>query len=236
MLTLLHKSSERGQADHGWLTARHSFSFAEFYDPERMGFGALRVLNDDIIAPGKGFSTHPHRNMEIVTVPLEGALEHKDSMGNGSVIRNGEVQLMSAGTGVRHSEFNASNSELVNLLQIWVLPEKLEIEPRYEQMRFDAKERLNRWQVLVSPIGSDFNSVKINQDAYFSLTDLRAGQALEYKIFGPKHLAYVFVIDGHISADRTELERRDAAGFADESEVKIAAATDSQVLVIEVPR
>ncbi len=235
MNAIVHKSESRGSADHGWLKARHTFSFANYHDPERMGFGALRVLNDDIVAPSMGFSTHPHQNMEIVTVPLVGALQHKDSVGNESVIRHGEVQLMSAGKGVRHSEFNASQQEPVNLLQIWVLPEKLNIDPRYEQKRFNAEGRANAWQLVVSPMDKSLEGVKINQDAYFSLGDLEAQRTLVYTPYQAQNLLYLFVIDGDVMVESQALKRRDAIGLSDFTSIEIKAQTNSQLLAIEIP-
>ena len=179
MKTVIHKAESRGTADHGWLKSWHSFSFADYYDPDRIHFGALRVLNDDIIHGGKGFGTHAHQNMEIITIPLEGALRHRDSMGHEKVIQKGEVQIMSAGTGVQHSEFNDSPTVAVNLLQIWILPKEMNIKPRYDQKVFSLSDRANKFQTVVSPSGQE-GSVAINQDAYFSLVDLKKGKSLRY--------------------------------------------------------
>ena len=241
MKKVIHRSEDRGSADHGWLKAKHSFSFASFFDPARMGFGLLRVINDDIIAPSKGFDTHPHRDMEIVTIPLSGALAHKDSEGHESVIRHGEVQLMSAGKGIYHSEFNASNSEEVNLLQIWVMPKELRIAPRYDQRFFTEEGRKNRWQTVVAPMERErtgmAEAVKINQESFFSLADLEGGRELEYRfhIGGAGRGAYLFVIDGEVEVDGERLRRRDAMGIAESQELTIKSSRESQLLLIEVP-
>jgi len=176
----LHKADTRGIANHGWLNSHHTFSFASYFNPERMGFGTLRVINDDVVAPSMGFGTHPHQNMEIISLPLRGALKHKDTMGNSHVIKKGEVQAMSAGTGVSHSEYNNSKTEDVNFLQIWVMPKKLNIAPNYSQKEFSAEQRKNKFQLVVSPDGRE-NTVSINQDAFFSLSDLKEGKTIEYK-------------------------------------------------------
>ena len=235
MKTTLYKANTRGKANHGWLDARHSFSFASYYDPERMGFGLLRVLNDDRISPSAGFNTHPHKDMEIVTIPLRGALRHKDSEGNEAVIRHGEVQLMSAGTGVYHSEFNDSHEEEVNLLQIWVMPEKLRIEPRYDQKKFTAEDRKNKFQTLVSPLDSSSEGVKINQQAYFSIIELEAMKSESYKVNKAGHGVYLFVIDGEVGVAEEILTTRDAIGIEDTQEFSFVAKENSQILLIEVP-
>jgi redox-sensitive bicupin YhaK (pirin superfamily) len=231
---ITHPSDSRGVADHGWLKSRHTFSFADYYNPERMGFGALRVINDDSVGPGMGFVTHPHRDMEIVSIPLEGALEHRDSMGNSSVIRKGEVQIMSAGTGVRHSEFNASKSEPVKFLQIWVLPKKLGVEPRYEQKNFSDVRRSDRIVTVVSPDGRD-GSVSINQDAFFSLADLGAGSAARYARKGSGTGLYVFVLAGTVELAGQRLNPRDGVGLPAFEEVELRATAQTEVLLMEVP-
>lgn len=235
MNAVVHRAESRGAADHGWLKSHHSFSFASYYNTERMGFGLLRVLNDDQVAPKKGFGTHPHQNMEIVSIPLSGALQHKDSEGNEGIIKHGEVQLMSAGTGVYHSEYNASQEEDVRFLQIWVLPEKENIAPRYDQKLFDVSKRQNRWQTVVSPIGSDEDAVAINQQAWFSMTDLDQGQEISYSQKGSGTGVYLFLLEGELKVGQEVLTRRDAIGLADASSVKIKAEKASQVLAIEVP-
>lgn len=234
MRTILHKNETRGRADHGWLKSRHTFSFADYHEPARMGFGALRVINDDWIEGGAGFGMHPHRDMEIISVPLEGALRHRDSEGNQAVIRQGEVQIMSAGTGVAHSERNDSESDRVNLLQIWVLPKKLGIQPRYAQKSFAIDERRDRFQTIVSPDGRD-GSVEINQDAFFSLADLSAGAELAYRRELGGNGLYLFVLKGSVEANGQRLGERDAAGFVEAETLALKAPIDAEILLIEVP-
>lgn len=234
---LVHRADTRGAANFGWLQSRHTFSFANYFDPERMQFGALRVLNDDVVAGGHGFGTHPHRDMEIVSIPLAGGLEHKDSMGTGSVIRAGEVQIMSAGTGILHSEYNASETETVNFLQIWVLPEQQGITPRYDQKAFDLDAHRDRLVTVVSPDPADESAVWINQQARFSLGKLSAGATVEYERLREGNGIYVFVIDGSVTLPdgETRLESRDAAGVSDRARLEVRAESDSQVLLIDVP-
>lgn len=233
--TIYHAADTRGHADHGWLNAHHSFSFAGYYDPSRIHFGALRVLNDDIVAGGMGFGTHPHDNMEIITIPLSGALAHKDSMGHAQAIQPGEVQVMSAGTGVQHSEYNHNRNEEVNLLQIWIFPNKKNVQPRYDQRAFDDAARKNVLQTLVSPMGTDDEGLKINQDAWIYRTSLDAGKSLAHKLHNENNGLYVFLIDGNISTEGQELAKRDAVGITDTAEVLINATTNSDVLLLEVP-
>ena len=235
MNTVLHKAGTRGAADHGWLQARHSFSFASYHDRERVHFGALRVWNDDIVAGGQGFGTHPHDNMEIVTVPLQGALAHKDSTGNSEVIHQGEVQIMSAGSGLTHSEFNASQTDPVNLFQIWVFPDKKNITPRYEQKMFEQADRQNKWQLLVSPDKKDEGTLWINQEAWFSRADLTEGQSLDYIFKGYDHGAYLMIIEGEAEVAGRLLGRRDAIGIADTQSFTIQARKNTQIMLTEVP-
>ncbi len=234
MDAVIHRAGERGRADHGWLQARYSFSFADWHAPARMHFGRLRVLNDDVIAPAGGFDTHAHDNMEIVTVPLAGALRHRDSMGHEQLLHAGEVQVMSAGSGLRHSEFNASHSEPVNLLQIWVLPKLRDVTPRYDQKAFDAEGRHNRLQTLVAP-EDDGHALRINQDAWFSRGDFDAGRSVDYRLHGEGNGVYVFVIDGEVSIAGETLSRRDAMGVWHTAGLRLDFPADSQVLLIEVP-
>lgn len=234
MKKVIHTSDSRGRAEHGWLSSRFSFSFAEYYNPERMHFGTLRVLNDDTIDPGMGFGMHPHNNMEIITIPLSGSLEHRDSMGNGSIIKAGEVQMMSAGTGVRHSEFNPSSLEFSTLLQIWVLPKLHNIEPRYDQRVFNPDLQLNGWQLVASPDGKD-NSLKMNQDAWFSLTKIESGQTIGYKPNLSGNGLYLFVIEGIIQIEEDILKRRDAIGISEIENIEIKAINDSFVLLMDIP-
>lgn len=233
--TVFHAAEKRGHADHGWLNAHHSFSFASYHDPSKIHFGALRVLNDDIVAGGQGFGKHPHDNMEIITIVLDGALEHKDSMGHTEAIYPNEVQVMSAGTGVFHSEYNHDDTEEVNLLQLWIFPNKKNVEPRYGQTFFTPEERINTLQLLVSPIENEDAGLKIHQDAWIYRTTLEAGKSLTHKFHSDKHGVYVFVINGNIVANEQELKRRDAAGISNTDLLTLTANADSDVLLIEVP-
>ncbi len=234
MNKIIHQAEDRGKAEHGWLHTNFSFSFAEYYDPEKMRFGLLRVLNDDRIEPGKGFGTHPHNNMEIITIILEGELEHKDSMGNGSVIRKDEVQVMSAGTGILHSEFNPSTSEKVNLLQLWIFPKDKGIKPRYDQKKFDASEKENKFLTVASGVDKN-GSLYIHQDASLSLAKLKKSRSLKYQNKRQGNGIYLFVIGGHITIDDEELFRRDAIGISGAEEINFTANDDSEILLIEVP-
>ncbi|MBR08627.1 MAG: hypothetical protein CMP48_13235 [Rickettsiales bacterium] len=228
-----HEADTRGVANFGWLLSKHTFSFGQYYNPQRINFGALRVLNDDIVQGGMGFGTHPHDNMEIVSIPLQGDLEHKDSTGNTEVIRSGDVQIMSAGYGLTHSEYNHSKTELVNFLQIWVIPKKRDIEPRYQQITFDPKERKNKLQTVVAP--DNDSALWINQDAWFTLSDLDAQKSLEYVPHRSDSGVYVFLIDGDLTANDEQLSKRDAIGFVHPEHVAIKAKNDSKILFIEVP-
>lgn len=234
MKTLVFPASERGGADFGWLKARHSFSFGQWYDPAKLHFGALRVLNDDIVQGGGGFPAHPHDNMEIVTIPLQGALAHKDNTGGQGAISSGDVQIMSAGTGIRHSEYNASPTEEVNLLQVWVFPKITGIKPRYDQRTFEASARQNNWQIVVSPDEKD-NALWINQDARFALTDIEAGKEISYPVKFTGNGVYIFVIEGSIKIEAETFNRRDAAGVYDTDQVILQALQPSKLLAIEVP-
>ena len=236
MKGVLHKADTRGLADHGWLQSRHTFSFANYHDPERMGFGLLRVINDDIVQPSRGFDTHPHENMEIVSIPISGELRHQDSMGNTQHIRAGEVQIMSAGTGITHSEYNASDSELVAFLQIWVLPKFQNIEPRYGQQLFSCNDRKNKFQIVVSP-DKDRNdgAIWINQDAWFLLGDFDTGQTGSYRIKREGNGTYFFVIEGAVTIADEQLQRRDAIGVEGVTKIDFEVAEDCQLLVIDVP-
>ncbi len=231
---VLHKSDSRGIADHGWLKSRHSFSFANYYNPERMHFGVLRVLNDDYVEAGMGFGTHPHDNMEIISIPLEGDLEHKDSMGNTTVIKNGDIQVMSAGTGIQHSEFNKNKDKPVKFLQIWLFPNKRNVTPRYDQLALVKEERLNKFQQILSPNPTDAG-VWIHQDAWFHITQLEKGKELEYKLKKSGNGIYTFVLSGEIQVDTTKLSSRDALGVWDTNELNYAAISDAEILVMEVP-
>lgn len=235
MQTILHRADSRGFADHGWLKSHHTFSFASYFNPERIQFGALRVLNDDQVAPGKGFPTHPHDNMEIVSIPLQGALKHKDSMGNEHIIRTGEVQIMSAGSGITHSEYNNSDAEEVNFLQIWILPDQRNIAPRYGQKFFEKAGRTNQFQMLVSPDKKDDQAIWINQSAYFQMAEISSATTLEYSWHKKGQGTYFFVIDGEVEIGNHHLKHRDALGVTDAEKLEITALSESQVLAIEVP-
>ena len=234
MKTKIQRANERGFADHGWLRANHSFSFANWYDPAKIHFGAIRVLNDDIIAGGKGFGAHPHDNMEIVTIPLSGAIAHKDSTGTEGIISKGDVQIMSAGTGITHSESNASKSEALNLFQVWVFPKIKNIKPRYEQKTFDENERLNKWQIVVSPDEKD-GGVWINQDAVFSLSHAEKNTTLSYKNKFKGNGVYLMVIDGEVEVNKQVLNKRDAIEITDAGEISIDIKSDADLLAVEVP-
>lgn len=234
MKVTLHKSNTRGHAIHGWLDTYHTFSFAEYYNPERIHFGVLRVLNDDIIAPGMGFGTHPHDNMEIITIPLHGDLEHKDSMGHTEVIRYGDVQVMSAGTGITHSEYNHNLNKKVQLLQIWVFPNKRNLKPRYQQKTFNEEERINKFQLIVSP-DSEGECLWIHQDSWFHLTNLGKGTELEYKIKKQGNGVYAFVIEGVVTINNQALETRDGCGFSETDVLNMKAESDCKLLLMEIP-
>ena len=234
MKTVLHKADTRGHANHGWLDTNHTFSFASYYNPERMHFGALRVLNDDFVSGGMGFGKHPHDNMEIISIPLEGDLEHKDSMGNTTTIRQNDVQIMSAGTGVHHSEYNKNKDQKVNFLQLWIFPKVRDISPRYDQKTFLPEARVNNFQQIVSP-EENGDGVMINQDAWLHLGSLRVGHQSEYEIKKKGNGVYVFVIDGKIKVEDQELHRRDGFGISETAQFSIEAIADAEILLIEVP-
>lgn len=233
MSYLIHRSESRGKFEFDWLRTHHTFSFGEYHNPERIQFGKLRVLNDDEIAPGGGFPTHPHRDMEIVTIPLSGALRHKDSTGSDGVIHAGEVQIMSAGTGIRHSEENASKTEEVTLLQIWILPEKMGISPRYEQKAFPVEERKNKLQWVVRPDKKE-GALWINQSAYFSRLALSNGKDFQYEPQTANQSLYLFVIEGEVEAEGEMLGKRDAIGWNIANQAKFRARKDSELVLMEV--
>ena len=234
MKKVIHTADSRGRAEHGWLSSHFSFSFAEYYNPERIHFGMLRVLNDDTIQAGMGFGMHPHNNMEIITIPLSGSLEHRDSMGNGSIIKAGEVQYMCAGTGVRHSEFNPSSTDIATLLQIWVLPKLHNIEPRYDQIAFNPENLINQWLLVVSPDGID-NSLIINQNAWFSLTKTQKDNRISYKTHLEGNGMYLFVIEGEINVAGQLLKKRDAIGISESESIDIEVIEEAYLLLMEIP-
>lgn len=232
--TVLHKASTRGKADHGWLKSFHTFSFAGYYHPERMHFGVLRVLNDDLVEAGMGFGTHPHENMEIISIPLEGDLEHKDSMGNLTVIRNGDIQVMSAGTGIQHSEYNKKEDKPVKFLQIWVFPDKKNVKPRYDQVSLNKSDRKNKFQQILSPSPED-EGVWIHQQAWFHLADMDQGILSEYSIKKKGNGLYVFVLNGDVSVEGQKLNNRDGFGIWDIEKIEFRADSDAELLLMEVP-
>jgi len=233
--TVLHKAASRGHARHGWLNCHHTFSFANYHDPERMHFGVLRVLNDDTVAPGMGFGTHPHDNMEIISIPLEGELEHRDSMGNTAVIRHGDVQVMSAGTGIRHSEYNRSKERPVKFLQLWVFPNKRDAQPRYDQITLEAAKRHNNLQQILSPNPED-EGVWIHQNAWFHLGTFDKGFSTSYDLKDKRNGVYVFVINGDITVKGIPLNQRDGLGVQDATSLDLKAESPgAEVLLMEVP-
>ncbi|WP_430816775.1 pirin family protein [Carboxylicivirga sp. RSCT41] len=234
MKTVLHRADTRGHANHGWLDSYHTFSFANYYDPERVHFGALRVLNDDTVNPAMGFGKHPHENMEIISIPLEGDLEHKDSMDNVAIIREGDVQVMSAGKGVFHSEFNKNKDKQVKFLQIWVFPNKNNVKPRYDQISIRDLYRKDELYQILSPKADD-DGVWIHQDAWFHMGDLSRGTTVNYKLKGDNHGVYLFVLEGGLNVADHELTRRDGIGIEGVNEIELSASSDAKVLLMEVP-
>jgi redox-sensitive bicupin YhaK (pirin superfamily) len=234
MQTILHKANTRGHAQHGWLNSWHTFSFANYHNPERIHFGTLRVLNDDTVAPGMGFGKHPHDNMEIISIALEGDLEHGDNMGTNQVIKQGDVQVMSAGTGIVHSEKNKNKDKEVKFLQIWVFPNKKNVEPRYDQKTFSDEEKHNKLLTVVSPVG-DKEGVNIHQDAWFSLGKLDKGTSLTYNVKKPGNGVYAFLLDGDVTINDVAINRRDGLGITGTNQVNITADTSADLLLMEVP-
>lgn len=231
MLTI-RRARERGHANHGWLDSHHTFSFAEYHDPKHMGFRGLRVINEDRVAPGRGFGTHPHRDMEIISYVLDGGLEHRDSLGTGSVIRRGEVQRMSAGTGVRHSEFNTSKTDPVHFLQIWILPAQKNIGPSYEQRAFDVEQRHNQLRLVVDPEGRD-DALKIHSDARLFVGDLEAGKSITHEVPRGRH-AWIQVARGTVEVSGTVLQAGDGASTSDAGPLTITASEDAELLVFDL--
>ncbi len=235
MKTIIYRASTRGHFENEWLNTRYSFSFADYFDRNKMNFGALRVLNDDIIQPSSGFGKHPHDNMEIITIPLSGSLSHKDSMGHEQKIKENEVQVMSAGTGIFHSEYNASNVEECSLLQIWIYPKHMNIKPSYEQKLFNIEKGNNHWQVIVAGPNSFESSLTINQNAKISRIKLSANQSIDYQLNTSSYGSFIFVIEGEIELDKENLANRDAIGIYDTQQFTIRAVRDSYIINIEVP-
>ncbi|WP_370173657.1 pirin family protein [Leeuwenhoekiella palythoae] len=234
MKKILHRSETRGDANHGWLHSKHTFSFANYYDPQRMNFGVLRVLNDDKVSGGMGFGTHPHQNMEIISIPLSGDLEHQDSMGNTTVIKEGDIQVMSAGTGVQHSEYNKNKDEEVRFLQIWVIPHTQNVDPRYDQITLKKEDRKNKLQQVLSPNKEDAG-VWIHQDAWFNMVDLDADKAVTYDFNLASNGLYIFVLEGSVEVADEKLERRDGLGVFDTQSITLKASEQASVLLMEVP-
>jgi quercetin 2,3-dioxygenase len=232
--TVLHKAETRGHADHGWLNSYHTFSFAGYYDPARVHFGVLRVLNDDTVSAGMGFGTHPHDNMEIISIPLEGDLEHKDSMGNSSVIKHGDIQVMSAGTGIRHSEYNKNQDKPVKFLQIWIFPNKKNVAPRYDQITLQPEDRHNKFQQVLSPNPGD-EGVWIYQDAWFHLGKFDKDKSTEYSLKKKDNGLYIFVLNGNVTANGEKLGPRDGYGTWETDKVEFHADSDTEILLMEVP-
>jgi redox-sensitive bicupin YhaK (pirin superfamily) len=234
MKTVFHSEASRGHANHGWLNAKHSFSFASWQNPERVHFGALRVLNDDIVAPSMGFGKHPHDNMEIITIPLKGALKHQDSMGNSSVIEAGEVQVMSAGMGVQHSEVNAKHDEAINLFQIWIFPNKHNVTPRYDQIRYEEESMRNNFLQVVSPNPDDAGTW-IQQQAWIHLSQMEEGKSLNYELKQKGNGVYILNVEGTFEIANQLLEKRDAIGVWETETIKIKANKTGRLLLIDVP-
>ncbi|MGC1204492.1 MAG: pirin family protein [Flavobacteriaceae bacterium] len=236
MKTIIHKAETRGLADHGWLKSYHTFSFSSYQNAERMNFGMLRVLNDDIVQPNMGFGTHPHQNMEIISIPLKGALSHKDNMGNKRPIEVGEVQVMSAGTGLTHSEFNDSKTDETNFLQLWIIPEEKGVKPNYEQRKFDSSKQKNKLQTVVAPKDKlEGNALPVSQQAYIYRSDLESDKILDLSVKNSNNGLYIFVVSGELQVLDSTLSSRDAMGISEVEKVSIKAKKDSELIIIEVP-
>jgi len=234
MKSIFYKADSRGHADHGWLKSWHSFSFGSYYNPDRMQFGALRVLNDDNVSAGMGFGKHPHDNMEIISIPLEGDLEHQDSTGTQQVIRAGDIQVMSAGSGIQHSEKNKNQDQPVKFLQIWVIPNKLNVAPRYDQQTFSKEQKQNKFATIIAPVGSP-EGVTIYQDAWFSLGKLDKGTQINYEWHMQENGVYAFVLEGDVSINDAALNRRDGLGVTESTKLEIKANSEAELLLMEVP-
>jgi len=234
MKTVLHKAETRGHANHGWLNSYHSFSFGGYYEPSRIHFGMLRVLNDDSVAAGMGFGTHPHDNMEIVSIPLSGDLKHRDSMGNETIIKQGDIQVMSAGTGISHSEMNANLDSEVKFLQIWIVPNKKNVQPRYGQITLDEVKMKNKLLQVLSPNEND-EGVWIHQDAWFSMGNLEKGLSTEYKLKKSNNGVYAFVLEGNVTINGEKLNKRDGLAITETDALTITAVDDAKLLLMEIP-
>jgi len=234
MKAALHTANSRGHANHGWLDSHHSFSFAGYFNPERMNFGVLRVLNDDIVAPSMGFGTHGHQNMEIVSIPLEGDLKHKDDTGRETIIKAGDIQVMSAGTGIQHSEFNYSDKHSVNFLQIWIVPNQQNVTPRYDQISIDTSSIKNKFQQILSP-NKDDDGIWIYQDAWFHIGEFDSHTAETYQLKNKENGVYLFLLEGEVEIGEFKLSKRDAIGITETDKIKINIKANSKLLIIEVP-
>ena len=234
MKTIYHAADSRGDANHGWLKSKHTFSFANYHNPERMGFGALRVINDDFVIAGQGFGKHSHRDMEIISIPLSGKLGHGDNIGNNGIIETGEIQVMSAGTGITHSEMNGDDNEAVKFLQIWVIPNKMNVEPRYQQVRMDDILKPNEFNQVLSP-NADDAGVWIHQDAWFSMGNFDKGVTQTYELKNPNNGVYIFVISGKVVVNGNTLDTRDGLGVWDTKNFTMDVIEDAKVLLMEVP-
>lgn len=230
----LHKAETRGDANHGWLQSKHTFSFANYYDANRMHFGVLRVLNDDTVSAGMGFGTHSHNNMEIISIPLEGDLEHKDSMGNTTVIRKGDIQIMSAGTGIQHSEYNKNKDAEVKFLQIWIIPNKKNVTPRYDQITLNPLDRKNQLQQIISPYPDDAG-IWIHQNAWFYLADFDTDFSLSYSLKSKENGLYIFILNGQIQINDLTLHSRDGLGIWDTDRIEINVSTNTSFLLMDLP-
>ncbi|WP_350656064.1 pirin family protein [Psychrobacter sp. S1-30-MNA-CIBAN-0213] len=234
MKTIYHAADSRGDANHGWLKSKHTFSFANYHNPERMGFGALRVINDDFVIGGQGFGKHSHRDMEIISIPLSGKLGHGDNIGNNGIIETGEIQVMSAGTGITHSEMNGDDKEDVKFLQIWVIPNKMNVAPRYQQVRMDEIMQPNEFNQVLSP-NADDAGVWIHQNAWFSMGDFDKGVTQTYQLNDPNNGVYIFVISGKVNVNGNTLDTRDGLGVWDTKNFTMDVEEDAKVLLMEVP-
>src|SRR5690554_694675 len=234
MKTIIHRAATRGHVNHGWLNSYHTFSFANYHNPERMNFGVLRVLNDDTVSAGMGFGTHPHDNMEIISIPLEGDLEHKDSMGNVTVIKEGDVQVMSAGTGITHSEYNKNKDKEVKFLQIWLFPNKKNVTPRYDQISLRDIAKENEFYQILSPSKED-QGVWIHQDAWFHIGKFTKGSTDQYKIKKEGNGVYAFILDGEVEINNEKLSKRDGMGIWNTDTIKVKVTENAQILLMEVP-
>ncbi len=230
----IYKADTRGKADHGWLNSHHTFSFASYQNYQRMHFGVLRVVNDDIVAPDMGFGEHPHQDMEIISIPLQGSLAHKDTMGNVTEIKAGDIQVMSAGTGIQHSEFNPSKDQDVHFLQIWIFPDTLHVQPRYDQITLDKDNRQNKWDTIISP-ASVGKGIYIHQNAWFSLADLEKGKTLSYDLNDPNNGIFLMVLSGSLNIQDLQLDNRDAVGITNEKHIELTATQDCEILLMEIP-